>query len=73
MKTNWNNEIRRRLRGCPRAAKKLLKPQRDELNRLYRPGHPCQEIEAAREACRMFDARLRSWGWELNPAGPLNP
>lgn len=70
-KTNWNNEIRMRLRGCPREAKKALKAERDALVSLYHRGKPCADIEAARAACRAFDAGLARLGMHLLPAGSL--
>jgi hypothetical protein len=72
MKTNWNDEIRARLRGCPREAKKALKAERDALVNLYKPRRPCADPAAARAACRAFDSALNQLGMERGASGPLH-
>jgi len=71
METNWNNEIRRRLRGCPRHLRGALKSERMALVSLYHRGCQPQKIVAIHNACKSFDAALRRVGHELNPSGPL--
>lgn len=71
MATNWNNEIRRRLRGCPRQARTALKPERDRLRALYQPGQHAENIASISVACGDFDRKLRDLGYELLPSGSL--
>ncbi len=72
-KTRWNDEMRKRLRGCPREVKEQMKAEREAIRLLYIKGLPVKDVEAVRAACAAFDRRLRELGYTMDNSSPLHP
>jgi len=73
-RVRWTDELRRRLLGCPQAAKPRLKAVRARLTALLAAcRRHVRDDDAAELACSLFDALLKAGGWRLENCRLLHP